>query len=198
MTVRSRGVGKSPTERWTDDGRTAVRWSRCRIRPIFHIGSRFTPRPPCPGVHIDRARTAFIGSIILAVAFAAWPAATLVTASDATASVVAGATPPAMHFELRMSAPQADSTVVPTDEVRLWFTQEPQDGTTQIRVMKDGELVPAADAQMDPEDATSYFVQHDMPLDDGEYRVLWRSMAPDGHVVDGEFGFRIAETGVGR
>jgi len=99
---------------------------------------------------------------------------------------------PEVHFELRTSAPMADSTVAPTDEVRLWFTQEPQDGTTQIRVMKGDVRVPMTEAQEDPEDATSYFLTIERPLSPGGYRVLWRSMAADGHVVNGEFGFTIA------
>lgn len=135
---------------------------------------------------MNRARFAVIGAIIAAVAFTTWPAASFATATVAPA-----------HFELRTSVPAADSTVAPTDEVRLWFTQEPQDGTTQIRVMEGDERVPTGDAQMDPDDATSYFVQHDMPLTAGEYRVMWRSMAPDGHVVNGEFDFTIAEAGGG-
>ncbi|HKK92691.1 MAG TPA: copper resistance CopC family protein [Longimicrobiales bacterium] len=139
---------------------------------------------------MDRPRFAVIGAIIAAVTFTTWPAASFATAP--------GTRSDAAHFELRTSAPQADSTVAPTDEVRLWFTQEPQDGTTQIRVMQGDERVPTGDAQMDPDDATSYFVQQDMPLTAGDYRVLWRSMAPDGHVVNGEFGFTIAEAGGGR
>jgi methionine-rich copper-binding protein CopC len=139
---------------------------------------------------MDRARIAVIGFIIAACSFATWPAASL-----ATAPVVVAA--PA-HFELRTSAPAADSTVAPTDEVRLWFTQAPQSGTTQIRVMQGDQRVPTGDARVDPDDAMSYVVQHDMPFDAGAYRVLWRSMAPDGHVVDGEFEFRIAEAGEGR
>ena len=130
---------------------------------------------------MERARFVVIGGILAAVVFATWPLASFATA------------PEPLHFELRTSAPLADSTVAPTDEVRLWFTQEPQAGTTQIRVMQGAERVPTGDAQMDPDDASSYYVQHDMPLSAGEYRVMWRSMAPDGHVVDGEFEFRVAE-----
>lgn len=144
----------------------------------------------------DRARIAVIGCILAAVAFATWPAASFAGAAEPiTRSASSAAPAAAAHFELRTSVPKADSTVAPTDEVRLWFTQEPQDGTTQIRVLRGDERVPTGDAQMDPDDATSYFVQHDMPLSEGDYRVMWRSMAPDGHVVDGEFEFRIAEAG---
>lgn len=106
------------------------------------------------------------------------------------------ATPaPALHFELKTSAPMADSTVAPTGEVRLWFTQKPQDGTTQVRVMKGDVRVPMTDAQADADDPTSYFVSIERPLSPGAYRVMWRSMAADGHVVDGEFGFSIAASG---
>jgi len=97
-----------------------------------------------------------------------------------------------VHFELKTSAPLADSTVAPTREVRLWFTQEPQDGTTQIRVMKGDVQVPMTAAQEDAEDATSYYVSIERPLSPGAYRVMWRSMAADGHVVSGDFGFSVA------
>lgn len=103
------------------------------------------------------------------------------------------ATPaPELHFQLKTSAPMADSTVAPTGEVRLWFTQEPQDGTTQVRVMKGDVRVPMTEAQEDAEDPTSYFLTIERPLSPGDYRVLWRSMAGDGHVVNGDFGFTVA------
>lgn len=49
-----------------------------------------------------------------------------------------------LHFDLARSIPVADSTVhaAPT-ELRLWFTEEPQDGTTAVRVMNAaGEMIP--------------------------------------------------------
>jgi methionine-rich copper-binding protein CopC len=97
-----------------------------------------------------------------------------------------------LHFELKTSAPRADSTVAPTSTVQLWFTQVPQAGTTQIRVMKGEVVVPMSDAAPDPEDPKSYLVTIERPLSPGAYRVMWRSMAADGHVVDGDFGFTIA------
>lgn len=97
-----------------------------------------------------------------------------------------------LHFQLETSAPKADSTVAPTTTVQLWFSQVPQAGTTQIRVMKGEVVVPMSDATPDPEDATSYVVTIERPLSPGAYRVLWRSMAADGHVVNGDFGFEVA------
>lgn len=100
--------------------------------------------------------------------------------------------PPLLHFDLKRSVPAADSTVAALGEVRLWFTEVPQAGSTQTRVMSGDTRVPTGDVQVDSHDATSVFVATDTPLLSGRYRVLWRSMAPDGHVVDGEFSFVVA------
>jgi methionine-rich copper-binding protein CopC len=97
-----------------------------------------------------------------------------------------------LHFELDRSSPAADSTVAQPAEVRLWFTQAPQAGTTQIRVTEGTRRIPTGDVEVDSKDATSFYVVADVPLSPGSYRVVWRSMAPDGHVVDGEFGFVVA------
>ncbi|MDT8369055.1 MAG: copper resistance protein CopC [Longimicrobiales bacterium] len=129
----------------------------------------------------------------LAPASLAVGALVLVLAGFVGPSQAAPASPDApLHFELRTSAPKADSTVAPTREVRLWFTQEPQEGATQIRVMKGEARVPMSEVQKDAEDATSYFVTLDRPLPSGAYHVMWRSMAGDGHVVSGEFDFTVA------
>lgn len=99
------------------------------------------------------------------------------------------------HFELRTSAPMADSTVTPTSIVKLMFTQKPQDAATQIRVMKGEVRVPSGDVMQNPDDDKEYSVSFEQPLSPGAYQVLWRSMAADGHVVDGEFGFAVAVPG---
>jgi len=98
-----------------------------------------------------------------------------------------------VHFELARSVPAADSTVhaAPT-ALRLWFTAEPQDGTTAIRVMNAAEkTVPTGDVTVDPEDATSFRIPFTAPVPAGQYKVMWRAMGPDGHVVTGEFGFGV-------
>ncbi len=142
---------------------------------------------------MNRARIAVVGGILAAVAFATWPAATF-------AGSLGTPEAPVPHFELRSSAPMADSTVSSASEVRLWFTQAPQDGTTQIRVRREGALlevsdVPTSNAQPAPDDPMVYFVSADRPLGSGHYEVRWRSMAADGHVVEGDFLFHVAGEG---
>ncbi|MGB1780339.1 MAG: hypothetical protein ACPHQP_12345, partial [Longimicrobiales bacterium] len=46
-------------------------------------------------------------------------------------ALVAAAPSAAPHFGLSKSMPEAGSTVTSPEEVRLWFTQVPQEGTVQ-------------------------------------------------------------------
>lgn len=97
------------------------------------------------------------------------------------------------HFDLARSVPAADSTVhaAPT-ELRLWFTDEPQDGTTAVRVLNAAEEpISTGEATLDPEDATSVRIPFTTPVPAGQYTVTWRAIGPDGHVVTGDFGFGV-------
>lgn len=100
---------------------------------------------------------------------------------------------PVRHFGLARSAPEDRATVHALTEVRLWFTQAPSEGTVSIRVLgPTGEPVRATDAARDPEDAKVYHVQLQQPAAPGAYRVSWRGMGEDGHVVKGELSFTVA------
>lgn len=112
--------------------------------------------------------------------------ATTMAAAPATADDV-------LHFALDRSTPEADATVEAPSEIRLWFTQEPQDGTTSIRVVEAEDAgVHVTEAAQDPEDATSFFVQLHGTLPAGTYTVSWRGMGQDGHVVRDTFQFSVA------
>lgn len=116
-------------------------------------------------------------ALVVAAAMAAAPA----TADDA------------LHFALDRSTPEADATVEALSEIRLWFTQEPQDGTTSIRVVEAEDAgVHVTEATQDPDDATSFFVQLHGTLAPGTYTVSWRGMGQDGHVVRDTFQFSVA------
>lgn len=112
----------------------------------------------------------------------------------AVASPAADLSPEAPpHFDLARSAPVADSMVhAAPAELRLWFTEEPQDGTTAVRVMNAAEeMIPTGDVTVDPEDGTSFSIPFTAPVEAGRYTVTWRAMGPDGHVVTGDFGFGV-------
>lgn len=99
----------------------------------------------------------------------------------------------ARHFALSKSSPEADATVEAPSEVRLWFTQEPQDGSTSIRIVEAEDAgVHVGDVVQDSEDPTSFFVELHGELQAGTYTVSWRGMGQDGHVVRDSFHFSVA------
>lgn len=98
-----------------------------------------------------------------------------------------------LHFALSRSAPEADATVEAPSEIRLWFTQEPQEGTTSIRVVEAADAgVHVMEVAQDPDDPTSFYVQLHGTLPAGTYTVAWRGMGQDGHVVRDSFEFTVS------
>lgn len=98
----------------------------------------------------------------------------------------------AFHFALSKSAPAADATVPAPAEVRLWFTQVPQENSVAIRLIDaGGDAVATTEPTRDAEDAMVMFVKPQAPLTDGSYTVSWRGIGDDGHVVRGDFAFSV-------
>ena len=96
------------------------------------------------------------------------------------------------HFELSKSAPEAGAEVGSPSEIRLWFTQVPQDATTSIRLIDGaGDAVHTSDVMQDDEDGQQFSVMIHGQLPSGEYTVAWRAMGEDGHVVRGDFTFSV-------
>jgi methionine-rich copper-binding protein CopC len=114
----------------------------------------------------------------------------LVLGTVAGTSAAANAT---LHLALDKSSPEADAELSEApDEVRLWFTQEPQAAGTSIRFMAaDSSLVDLGDAKADPDDAKVFSAAVEGDLPPGGYTVIWRTMAADGHVIRGDFGFSV-------
>ena len=97
----------------------------------------------------------------------------------------------ALHFALSKSEPAADATVSPPAELRLWFTEAPQNNSTSIRLMAGGAPVETGPAMPDSGDDKVYSVAIGHTLEAGGYHIAWRSMAADGHVVRGEIPFSV-------
>jgi methionine-rich copper-binding protein CopC len=95
------------------------------------------------------------------------------------------------HFALSRSAPAADATVAAPTEVRLWFTEAPENNTVGIRLIRDGAAVQTTEVTKDPENAAVFFVKPSAPLAPGRYTVSWRGVGDDGHAVTGDFGFSV-------
>lgn len=114
------------------------------------------------------------------------------------ALVAAAATTPApgldlFHFELSKSAPEKDAHVMGSpSEIRLWFTQEPQEGSTSIRLVTTaGDEAATGDVVQDADDPNVFSVPVTGTLANGTYTVAWRALGQDGHVVRDTFSFMV-------
>jgi copper transport protein len=109
----------------------------------------------------------------------------------AGAATVAGAS--GFHFGLERSVPEADASVSSVREIRLWFTQVPQENSASVRLIDAaGEAVETGEVTSDPADGKIVFVALQTPLPPGGYTVAWRGIGDDGHVVRGDFAFTVA------
>ncbi|MDX1579919.1 MAG: copper resistance protein CopC, partial [Gemmatimonadota bacterium] len=97
-----------------------------------------------------------------------------------------------LHLELDKSAPEAGAVLAESpSSVTLWFTQAPQMAGTSVRLVSGGEPLDLGDAVASEDDPKIIVLAISEPLADGEYTVVWRAMAADGHVVRGDFPFTV-------
>ena len=97
------------------------------------------------------------------------------------------------HFGLSRSQPEAGSSVAVPSEVKLWFTEEPQEGTTSIRLLEAADAgVHVMEPAQDPEDPRAFSIALHGTVPAGTYTVSWRGMGADGHVVRDTFQFTVA------
>lgn len=97
----------------------------------------------------------------------------------------------AVHFSLSRSEPAAEATVFPPEELRLWFTQAPQENSMSVRLMAGDAPVETGPPIAAAEDDRVYSVAVGQSLEEGGYTIAWRAMAADGHVVRGEIPFTV-------
>jgi methionine-rich copper-binding protein CopC len=96
------------------------------------------------------------------------------------------------HFALSRSAPEADASVESPTEIRLWFTEEPEEGTTRISLVEAEDAgVHVMDVAQHEEDGRSFYIQLHGELPPRTYNVSWRGMGADGHVVRDTFEFTV-------
>jgi copper transport protein len=103
------------------------------------------------------------------------------------------------HQRLLGTSPVQDSTVdaVP-DEVRLVFYEPADVMLTTIRIVgPDGQLVGMGPLRSAPDSANVLIAPITGHLGPGEYQVRWTTASRDGHPVQGDFRFRIADDAVG-
>jgi copper resistance protein C len=102
-----------------------------------------------------------------------------------------------MHLRLSRSEPTANQklTASPT-QVKLWFTQRPELTVTSIK-LRSGSGSSAVERALAPlsraADATAPIAAPvGAALAPGHYEVVWRTMARDGHVLNGVIPFDVA------
>jgi methionine-rich copper-binding protein CopC len=103
------------------------------------------------------------------------------------------ASPPVRHLALERSVPGPDSllTSAPTHVV-LWFNQEPNTRVSAVTLADSrGAAVRLGPVTGCPTDKSVIHAKIEEPLAPGRYTVAWRTAGADGHVVRGEFHFRV-------
>ena len=117
------------------------------------------------------------------------------------ASLLAAVLPIVGLFHLRLvraePAPGARLDAPPA-AVRLWLSQRPTLSVTSVRVLDArGAAVPTGAPTMADGAGAPVVVPVRARLAPGRYTVRWRTMARDGHVVDGSFAVAVAAAGSG-
>lgn len=120
-----------------------------------------------------------------------WLATVLILAAAAAAPP--GPDAAARHFDLRSSVPADEAVVDSLPEVRLTFTEVPQEGSTAARLLDaGGEAVETGPLTQDADDRRTFHLKVERALPGGAYTVSWRGMGSDGHAVRGDFSFTLA------
>ena len=101
--------------------------------------------------------------------------------------------PAGAHARLERTAPAAGSTVHGSlPQLKLWFTERLEPTFSKVRVLdRTGKQVDKGDPEVDRADAKLLRVS--LPkLASGTYRVQWRVLSVDTHVIEGDFTFSVA------
>jgi methionine-rich copper-binding protein CopC len=97
------------------------------------------------------------------------------------------------HAKLDHAEPAVDGAVKqsPT-EVRLTFSEGVEVSFCRVQVLDAaGQQVDKKDVHSDPKKPRELIVSLPASLGAGAYKVIWRAVAADTHVTNGEFTFRI-------
>ena len=97
------------------------------------------------------------------------------------------------HLSLKESSPKKDETMSASPgTVTLWFTEAPQMAGTSVRLLpRGGEPLDLEPATAKDDDPSVVVLDVSETLVDGDYEVMWRAMAQDGHTIRGDFGFTV-------
>lgn len=97
------------------------------------------------------------------------------------------------HLKLNSSFPASDTTLTTApDAVRLWFSEPADLPTSRVTVhAADGTALKTAAPTREAAANAPLVVSFVSPPGNGSYKVTWKAMSRDGHVVDGSFNFTV-------
>lgn len=94
------------------------------------------------------------------------------------------------HMKLAKSSPAAGATLTaPPADVRVWFTQAPDEKVSRLELRGPGGAVKLNGFHAMPDKSLMALVGDTMP--DGAYTVAWQSAGDDGHVQKGSYTFTV-------
>lgn len=97
------------------------------------------------------------------------------------------------HLKLVKSFPAADTMLTKSpDAIRLWLTEPTEPAASKIALTTEaGAVIPTAALTRDTTKGAPVVASIAKPLAGGGYKVTWKAMSKDGHVVDGTFAFKV-------
>ncbi len=114
----------------------------------------------------------------------------------AVAGVGVAASPSAAlrHLRLVRSSPSKDATLTTSpDAIQLWLSEPTELPGSRVTLATEAGAVVATAALTRAGVKSAPLVATLLkPLAAGTYKVTWKAMSKDGHVVSGMFGFKIA------
>jgi methionine-rich copper-binding protein CopC len=105
---------------------------------------------------------------------------------------VVPALPAAAHSLLLASSPAAEATVSPPAEITLRFNNRIEKRLSRVRLVDPRGENRTLEVRTDATPADELHASAPA-LAPGRYRLEWRVLSTDGHVVSGGFSFRVAE-----
>jgi methionine-rich copper-binding protein CopC len=98
------------------------------------------------------------------------------------------------HLRLVKSFPSADTTLAKSpDAIQLWLSEPTELPAAKIALANDaGVAIPTATITRGAEKNAPLSAAITTPLAAGGYKVTWKAMSKDGHVVNGTIAFKVS------
>jgi copper resistance protein C len=110
---------------------------------------------------------------------------------SAAVALLAAATQAQAHAHLVSASPAASATTPPPQTLVLHFSERLEPKFSGVEVFKaDGGKAPVT-SEVSAEDRKTILGKVTGPLSPGAYQVKWRTVAADGHHMEGTYSFTV-------